>query len=146
MAGLCEGGNEPAVKFQKTREDTTKILFIIYSLQQLLEEFGEELFSEHGRNKGRRKKNKCIGFADDMALLAEEDTILRDMLLKLNDSCEQYGMKINSKKWKNIFVGRKIKNVNLRILHEAVDQVGSFKYLWCTGIESETCLKMYGTS
>ncbi|KAJ4429420.1 hypothetical protein ANN_21589 [Periplaneta americana] len=40
----------------------------------------------------------CIRFADDMTLLAEEETVLRDMLVKLNDSCEQYGMKINANK------------------------------------------------
>ncbi|KAJ4435179.1 hypothetical protein ANN_23755 [Periplaneta americana] len=43
---------------------------------------------------GRRKK--CIRFADDMALLAEEKVILKDMLLELNASCEQHGMKMNT--------------------------------------------------
>ncbi|KAJ4428001.1 hypothetical protein ANN_24014 [Periplaneta americana] len=37
------------------------------------------------------RRIKCIRFADDMALLAEEEMILKDMLLELNDSCEQYG-------------------------------------------------------
>ncbi|KAJ4427312.1 hypothetical protein ANN_24932 [Periplaneta americana] len=45
------------------------------------------------------RRIKYIRFADDMALLAEEEMILREML-ELNDSCEQYGMKINAKKKK----------------------------------------------
>ncbi|KAJ4436361.1 hypothetical protein ANN_18993 [Periplaneta americana] len=45
---------------------------------------------------------KCIRFADDMALLAEEEMILKDMLLELHDSCEQYGMRIIANKTKNI--------------------------------------------
>ncbi|KAJ4438768.1 hypothetical protein ANN_14719 [Periplaneta americana] len=65
--------------------------------------------SEHGRDKSRNKKNKCIRFADDMALLAEEETILKDMLLELNDSCEQYGMNINANKTKTMVIGRKVK-------------------------------------
>ncbi|KAJ4425768.1 hypothetical protein ANN_27391 [Periplaneta americana] len=59
----------------------------------------------------------------------KEEMILRDMLLELNDSCEQYGMKINTNKTKSMVIGRKTKKVNLRILHEAVEQVDSFKYL-----------------
>ncbi|KAJ4432774.1 hypothetical protein ANN_21413 [Periplaneta americana] len=51
-----------------------------------------------------------IRSADDMALSAEE-MILRDMLLELNDSCEQYGMKINVNKTKTMVVGRKIKKM-----------------------------------
>ncbi|KAJ4448085.1 hypothetical protein ANN_10097 [Periplaneta americana] len=39
---------------------------------------------------------KATKFVDDMALLAEEEMKLKDMLLELNDSCEQYGMKINA--------------------------------------------------
>ncbi|KAJ4441845.1 hypothetical protein ANN_11704 [Periplaneta americana] len=31
---------------------------------------------------------KCIRFADDMVLLAEEEMILKDMLLELNDNCD----------------------------------------------------------
>ncbi|KAJ4449015.1 hypothetical protein ANN_00409 [Periplaneta americana] len=57
---------------------------------------------------------KCIRFADDMALLAEEETILKDMLLELNDSCEQYGMKINANKTKTMVVARKIKKLSNR--------------------------------
>ncbi|KAJ4435316.1 hypothetical protein ANN_17926 [Periplaneta americana] len=48
--------------------------------------------------------------------------ILRDMLLELNDSCEQYGMKINANKTKTMVIGRKIKKVNVRFQNEAVEK------------------------
>ncbi|KAJ4445811.1 hypothetical protein ANN_12496 [Periplaneta americana] len=70
--------------------------------------FSEASIWGGGEIEGKRRI-KCIRFADDMALLAEEEMILRDMLLELNDSCEQYGMKINANKTKTMVVGRKIK-------------------------------------
>ncbi|KAJ4431417.1 hypothetical protein ANN_20014 [Periplaneta americana] len=61
----------------------------------------EEIDLWGGRDKIERvivggRRIKCIRFADDMALLAKEETILRNMLLELNDSCEQYGMKVTA--------------------------------------------------
>ena len=41
---------------------------------------------------------KCIRFADDMALLAEDEWMLKDMPMELNERCEDYGMKINISK------------------------------------------------
>ena len=34
-------------------------------------------------------------FADDMALLAEDERMLKNMMMELNERCEDYGMKIN---------------------------------------------------
>ncbi|KAJ4442977.1 hypothetical protein ANN_04625 [Periplaneta americana] len=62
---------------------------------------------------GGRRIN-CIKFAD-MALLVEEEMILRDMLLELNDSCEQYGMKINANKTKTVVIGKKVNQWVVRI-------------------------------
>ena len=52
-----------------------------------------------GVNIGGRRI-KCIRFADDMALLAEDKRILKNMLIELNERCEDYGMKININKAK----------------------------------------------
>ena len=34
------------------------------------------------------RRIKCIRFADDMALLAENERMLKKMLMELNDRCE----------------------------------------------------------
>ncbi|KAJ4444915.1 hypothetical protein ANN_06714 [Periplaneta americana] len=49
------------------------------------------------------RRIKCIRFADDMTLLVEEETILRDMLLELNDSCPECAHPLSDlKKHQNI--------------------------------------------
>ena len=54
-----------------------------------------------GVNIGGRRI-KYIRFADDMALLAEDERMLKIMLTALNDRCEDYGMKININKTKTM--------------------------------------------
>ncbi|KAJ4442563.1 hypothetical protein ANN_04150 [Periplaneta americana] len=75
----------------------------------------------------------------NMALLAEEETILRDMLLELNDSCEQYVMKINANKTKTMTVGRKIKKKYQKEKKEVVGPLTEKKLLseGCTGRNGE---------
>ena len=45
----------------------------------------------------RGRRIKCIRFADDMALLAEDLRMLTNMLMELNVRCEDYRMKIKCK-------------------------------------------------
>ena len=47
-----------------------------------------------GVNIGGRR-NKCIRFSDDMALLTKDKRMLKNMLAELDDKCDDYGMKIN---------------------------------------------------
>ena len=47
-----------------------------------------------GVNIGGRRI-KCIRCAHDMALVTEDERMLKNMLMELNDRCEEYGMKIN---------------------------------------------------
>ena len=65
---------------------------IAYTLQHLLGRFNEGLFPEHGGCKHRRRRIECIIFADDMALLTEDERMLKNMLMELNERCENYGM------------------------------------------------------
>ena len=74
---------------------------------------------------------KCIRFANDMALLAEDGRMLKDMLMELNDRCEDYLMKININKTKTMVIGIKPKKIDMRIKDESLEQMGSFKYLAC---------------
>ena len=41
------------------------------------------------------RRIKFIRFIDDMALLAKDERMLKNMLMELNDRFEDYGMKIN---------------------------------------------------
>ena len=67
-----------------------------------------------GVNIGGRRI-KCIRFADDMALLEEDERMLKNMLMELNEICEDYGMKINVSKTKAMVIGRKPKKTDIRI-------------------------------
>ena len=73
---------------------------IAYTLQHLFERFNEDLFPEHGGVNIGGRRIKCIRFPDDMALLAEDERMLKNMLIELNERCENYGMKINISKTK----------------------------------------------
>ena len=58
-----------------------------------------------------------------MALLAEDERMLKSMLMELNEGCEDYGMKINISKTKAMVIGRKRKKIDIRIEHESNEQV-----------------------
>ena len=107
---------------------------IAYTFQYLLGRINEELFPEHRRRKHRGRIIKCMRIADDMALLAEDESILKNMLIDLNDTCEDYGLKINVNKTKVMVIGRKPKKIDMRNKDQSVEQVYSFKYL---GVISE---------
>ena len=91
-----------------------------------------------GVNIGGRRI-KCIRFADDMVVLAEDERMLKNMLMELNYRCEDYGMKINIIKTKAMLIGRKPKRIEMRIEDESVEQVDSFKYLGCNTISNMNC-------
>ena len=67
----------------------------------------------------------------NMALLAEHERMLKNMLMELIDRCEDYGMKININKTKTMVIRRKPKKVDMQIKDESVQQVDSYKYLGC---------------
>ena len=83
--------------------------------QHLLGRFNEELFPEHGSVNIGGRRIKCIRFAVDMALLVEDERMLKNMLMELNERCEDYGMKINISKTKAMVIGRKQKKTHIRI-------------------------------
>ena len=53
------------------------------------------------------RRIKYVRFSDDMTLLAEDERMLKNMLMELNERCEDYGMKINISKMKTTVMGRK---------------------------------------
>ena len=74
-----------------------------------------------------------------MASLAEHENELKNMLIELNDRCEDYGMKININKTKTMVIGRKPKKIDMRIKDESVEQTDSFKYLGCNISRNMNC-------
>ena len=97
----------------------TPTLFNIY-----FEDLMKNCFpTTEGVNIGGRRI-KCIRFADDMALLAEDER----MLMGLNGRCEDYGMKTTISKTKTMVIERKPKKIDIRIKGESIEQVDSFKY------------------
>ena len=110
-------------------------LFNIY-----LEDLMKNCFPNIGCVNIGGRSIKCIRFADDMALLAEDERILKNMLMELNERCEDYGMKINMSKTKAMVIGRKPKKIDIRIKGDSIEQVGSFKYLGCNiSINMNSC-------
>ena len=74
-----------------------------------------------------------------MALLAEDERLLKNILMELNDRCEDYGMKININKTKGIVIRRKPKKKDMRIKDDSVEQVDSLKYLGCNISSNMNC-------
>ena len=84
-------------------------LFNIY-----LEDLMKNCFLETGGVNIGGRRIKCIRFAYDMALLAENERLLKNMLMELNDGCENYGMNININTTKTI-IGRKPKRIDIEL-------------------------------
>ena len=58
-------------------------------------------------------------FVGDMALLAGGQRMLKNMLMEINDRCEDYGLKIKYiNKTKTIVIGTKPKKIDMRIKDE----------------------------
>ena len=65
--------------------------------------------------------------------------MLKNMLMELNERCEDYGMKINISKTKAMVIRRKPKKIDIRIKGESFEQVDSFKYLVCNISSNMNC-------
>ena len=57
-----------------------------------------------------------------MALLTEDERMLKNMLMELNEICEHYGMKINISETKAMVIGRNPKKIDIRIKGESIEQ------------------------
>ncbi|KAJ4451375.1 hypothetical protein ANN_02837 [Periplaneta americana] len=55
--------------------------------------------------------------------------ILKDMLLELNDICEQYGMKLNENKMKTMVVARKINKVTMLLVGSKIHELKFRRYI-----------------
>ena len=55
-----------------------------------------------------------------MALLAGDERMQKNMLMELNERCEDYGMKINVSMTKAVVLGREPKKICIRIKGESI--------------------------
>ena len=69
-----------------------------------------------------------------MALLTEDERMLKNMLMELNERCEDYGMKINISKTKAW-----LSEESRRIKGESIEQVDRFIYLGCNISSNMNC-------
>jgi hypothetical protein len=109
-------------------------LFNIY-LDEILR---EALEGQGGVNVGGRQIS-YIAFADDKALLAENERELQEMLRRVNNTLQEYGMKINVNKTKVMEVAKKRKKIKIKVSNETIEQVRTFKYLGSTVNEECKC-------
>ncbi|KAI5755057.1 hypothetical protein M8J77_013699 [Diaphorina citri] len=72
-----------------------------------------------------------IRFADDIALLAESEQDINQMLNYLNQTLNKYKLKINAKKTKSMVISKTDHNIiaNVKIENEPIQQVKEFCYL-----------------
>ena len=69
--------------------------------------------------------------------------MLKNMLMELNDRCEDYEMKTNISKTKAMVIGRQPNKIDIRIKDESVEQVDSFKYLGCNISSYMNCYQQW---
>jgi len=70
-----------------------------------------------------------LRFVDDLAVIAESEKDLGNMLTKMNDSCNEYKMKINKNKSKILICSKKALLSNITIKNEKLKTVQCNTYL-----------------
>ena len=86
-------------------------------------------------NKGVRFRNEEVSilmYADDLVLMAENETDLQDMLDALAEWCETWGMNVNDKKTKVMHFrkkGRPSTTFNFKCGNKVIDVISQYKYL-----------------
>ena len=132
--------SKPAIIGRGNRQGCplSPILYIIYDEALMKEAFRNV---NAGITVGGRTINS-LRFADDKAILASNEEGLQELMTRLNDVSEEYGMKINTKKTKVMHVSRK-RNVRLtiQINRTKIEQVQEFKYLGSIMTENGSCDK-----
>jgi len=73
----------------------------------------------------------CLLYADDLALLSHSKTGLQKKLDRLNDFCQDWGMKINTDKTKVVVFAKKVPKVAIYFTcgEHTIESVAQYKYL-----------------
>jgi hypothetical protein len=70
-----------------------------------------------------------VKYADDLVLMAKEETVLQNMIDKLIETGGYYGMEMNVEKTKVMRISRQPSPVTIMIDQKQLENVKCFKYL-----------------
>jgi hypothetical protein len=80
-----------------------------------------------------------VTYADDLVLLAEEETILQSMIDKLIEVGRGYGMEINVEKTKTMRISRQLSPLQIKIDKKLVENVEEFNYFGSVITNDASC-------
>ena len=120
-------------------EDERMLKKMMMELNERCEDYGMKININKTKAMfiGRKPKKIDIRIKGESIELVER--MLKNMLMELNERCEDYEMKININKTKTMVIGRKPKKIHIRIKCESIEQVDSFKYLGCNISSNMNC-------
>jgi hypothetical protein len=75
------------------------------------------------------KMSPTVKYADELEIMAKEETVLQGMIDKLVEIGRRYGMEMNVDQTKVMEVSRKQSPVTIMISQKQLENVESFKYL-----------------
>ena len=78
-------------------------------------------------------------YADDLVLMAKEETVLQGMIYKLIETGRYYGMEINVEKTKVMRISRQPSPITITIDQKQLENVKCFKYLHSMLTEDGRC-------
>ena len=82
---------------------------------------------------------KAIKYADDQAIIAENEEELQKMLERIVKTSEDYGMSVNTIKTKVMRIAKTEGPLNIWLKQEKLKQVNSFKYLGSIVTQNGSC-------
>jgi len=83
---------------------------------------------------------QIVKYADDLMLMAKEETVLQGMIDKLIETGRNYDMEINVKKIKVMRISRQPSPITITIEQKQLKNVKCFKYLGSTLTEDGSCM------
>jgi len=95
--------------------------------EKVMRESADELTMIGVTISGRTINN--LRYADDIVLIATSREKLQQLLDKVNETSNKYGMEINTKKTKVMVVDREHERINIKCNGAVLEQVESFRYL-----------------
>jgi len=82
---------------------------------------------------------QTVKYADDLVLMAKEETVLQDMIDKLIETGRYYGLEINVEKTKVMKISRQPSPITITIDQKQLENVKYFKYLGSMLTEDGRC-------